>query len=61
MTVINAELALEYVKLLAAMHVKYPESTDYKRGAVDLADSFAIYLETLISDPADDRTLEEAA
>ena len=61
MTPISAEMALEYVKLLAAMHVRYPESPDYRRGAVDLADSFAIYLEALISAPADDRTLEEAA
>ncbi len=60
MTAINAELALDFLKQLAAMHLRYPESTDYRRGAVDITNSMALYLEALIDDPADDRTLEAA-
>lgn len=55
MTAISAEKALDYLRLLATMHVTYPESTDYRRGAVDLADSFALYLEALIEEPAAER------
>ena len=61
MTAISAEHALEFLKQLGAMHVAYPESFDYRRGAADMTNSFALYLEALIDDPADDRTLEEAA
>jgi hypothetical protein len=57
MTTINAELALDFLKQLAAMHLRYPESTDYRRGAVDITNSMALYLEALIDDPADDREL----
>lgn len=61
MTAISAELALDFLKQLAAMHLRYPESTDYRRGAVDLTNSFALYLEALIDDPEGDRLMEEAA
>ena len=61
MTAINAELALDFLKQLAAMHLRYPESADYRRGAVDVTNSMALYLEALISEPADDRIMEEAA
>ena len=57
MTTINAELALDFLKQLAAMHLRYPESTDYRRGAVDITNSMALYLESLISEPEDDREL----
>lgn len=60
MTAISAELAREFLCQLAAMKVKGPESVDYKRGAVDLADSFALYLEALIDDPDTDRLMEAA-
>ena len=49
------------LKQLAAMHLRYPESTDYRRGVVDVTNSMALYLEALIDDPADERVLEEAA
>ena len=55
MTSINAELALAFLKQLAAMHLKYPESTEYRRGVVDIANSMALYLEALIDDPDTDR------
>ena len=61
MTAISAELALDFLKQLAAMHLRYPESTDYRRGAVDITNSMALYLEALISEPEDDRIMEEAA
>ncbi len=60
MTAINAELARDFLCQLAAMKVKGPESVDYKRGAVDLADSFALYLEALMDAPEDDRVMEAA-
>ncbi len=60
MTAINAELALDFLKQLAAMHLRYPESTDYRRGVVDVTNSMALYLEALIDDPADDRLMEAA-
>ena len=60
MTAISAELARDFLCQLAAMHVKGPESVDYKRGAVDLADQLALYLEALMDTPADDRMVEAA-
>ena len=54
---INAELALAFLKQLAAMHLQYPESTDYRRGVVDIVNSMALYLEALIDDPDTDREL----
>ena len=60
MTDIKAELALDFLKQLAAMHLRYPESTDYRRGAVDITNSMALYLEALIDDPDTDRLMEAA-
>ena len=51
----NAELALAFLKQLAAMHLAYPESTEYRRGVVDITNSMALYLEALIDDPDTDR------
>ena len=54
---INAELALAFLKQLAAMHLNWmvPESDDYRRGVVDIVNSMALYLEALIDDPDTDR------
>ena len=60
MTAISAEHALEFLKQLGAMHIAYPESFDYRRGAADMTSSFALYLESLISEPDDDRLVDAA-
>ena len=60
MTPISAELALDFLKQLGAMHLRYPESADYRRGAVDVTNSMALYLEALIDDPDTDRLMEAA-
>lgn len=59
MTHISAEHALAFLHQLTGMVANYPESLDYRRGAVDLSERFALYLEALVDDPADDREVAE--
>lgn len=61
MTQISAERARDYLNILSSSAMRYSASSEYRRGAVEMADKMAVYLDALVDEPEADRPVREEA